>query len=90
MSEQKTVVDIEPARSRRATRTDFEDEWHKLGLEDLVGVEYLGFATAIVEAGGRWIELRDRRKERRFLIIATVGLAAVIGLVRLAMQLVQS
>jgi hypothetical protein len=90
MSEQ-TVVDIEPALQLRSiSRTVSEPQFSKLGLGQLATAELLTLATATGEVIVRALERRERMKERRFLTIMLIGLAALIGLARYMMQLIQS
>jgi hypothetical protein len=90
MSEQ-TVVDIEPAFQRRAiNRGVSETQLKKAELRDIMASEALILATATGEVIVRALERRERMKERRFLTIVLIGIAALIGLARYMMQLVQS
>jgi len=90
MSEQ-TVVDLEPALQRRAvSRGVSETQLKKAELRDIMASEALILATATGEVIVRALERRERMKERRFLTIMLIGLAALIGLARYMMQLVQN
>src|SRR5207302_11431149 len=90
MNEQ-TVVDIEPALQRRSfNRGVSEAQLHKAELRDIMASEFLILATATGEVIVRALERREKAKERRLLLLIACGLAALIGLARLAIQLIHS
>jgi hypothetical protein len=88
MSEQ-TLVDREPALQRRSiSRHAADTQLHKAELRDIMASEALILATATGEVIVRALERRERMKERRFFFIIMIGIAGLVGLVRLMMQLV--
>jgi hypothetical protein len=90
MSEQ-TVVDLESALQRRSFNRGVSDtQLKKAELRDIMASEALILATATGEVIVRALERRERMKERRFLAIMLIGIAALIGLARYMMQLVMS
>ncbi len=89
MSEQ-TVVDIEPALQLRSISRNADTQLRKAELRDIMASEALILATATGEVIVRALERRERMKERRFLTIMLIGIAAAIGLARYMMQLIQS
>jgi hypothetical protein len=90
MSEQ-TVVDIEPGLQRRAVNRGASDtRLKKAELRDIMASEALILATATGEVIVRALERRERMKERRFLTFMLIGIAALIGIARYMLQLMQS
>ena len=90
MSEQ-TVVDIEPALQRRSfNRGASDSQLKKAELRDIMASEALILATATGEVIVRALERRERMKERRFLTFMLIGIAALIGIARYMLQLMQS
>jgi hypothetical protein len=89
MSEEK-VVEIEPAPHQRrfAGRIAPDPQLKKAELSAIAASEILVLATAIGQVFLDGLEMRERRKERRFLALAACGLATLFGLARLAVQFI--
>lgn len=87
MSEQ-TVVDIEPALQLRSISRNADAQLRKAELRDVMASETLILATAVGEVIVQLLVRRERMKERRFLLIIMIGIAALVGVVRFMMRLV--
>jgi hypothetical protein len=85
MNEQN-VVELEPLLQSRSVRDRSDTQLRKADLNDIMGCETLVLATAVAQAILSGMERRDKRKERRFLIVVTLGLAFLIGMIRLVMK----
>lgn len=90
MSDQtQTVVELEPMlHTRSGARGRSETQLKKADLNDIMGSETLVLATAVAQAILAGMEHKDRRRERRILVCIACGLAFLVGMIRLAIQLV--
>jgi hypothetical protein len=89
MTEEK-LVELERPQ-RRSVARGVPDTLKRADLTDIMASETLVLATAIAQAILNGLEMKERRKERRLLLIIACGLAGLIGLVRLVMmQLLRS
>jgi hypothetical protein len=90
MNEQ-AVVDLEPQLQRRsAARVPSENQLKKADLSTIMGSEMLVLATAISTSIVKALEMKERRRLHRRLLLIACGLAGLLGLVRLAIQLAPS
>jgi len=90
MSKQ-SLVELEPHPRRSIIDRDLSDtQLRKAELSSIMASETLVLATALGQVILSGLERRERQKERRLLLIIACGLATLIGLTRLAMQLIQS
>ena len=86
-----TVVDSEPALQRRAfSRGGSETQLKKAELRDIMASEALILATATGEVIVRALERREKAKLRRLVCRTACGIAALLGLLRYAVQLITS
>jgi len=84
------AVQIETLPQRRfAGRVCSSNQLHKAELNDIAASEVLVLATAIAQAVVSGLEMRERRKDRRFMLLAACVLATLIGLARLAVRVFQ-
>ena len=80
---------IEPLPQRRfGGRLCSMNQLQKAELNDIAASEVLVLATAIAQAVVGGLEMRERRKDRRFMFLAACGLATLIGLARLAVRII--
>jgi hypothetical protein len=62
----------------------------KLGLHDILGSGPLALSAGLVQAGVSYWEWRDRRKLHQTLLLIAGALVILIGVSRLAVQLIHS
>ena len=86
MNEQ-IVVDIEQSQRRSAARISPETQLKKAELSAIMGAEMVVLVSAIGKTVADVWEMKDRRKMRRRLALAACGIALLLGLARLAVQL---
>jgi hypothetical protein len=85
MSKQ-SLIELEPHQRR-----SFERECahlQKTELSAIMASETLVLATALGQVVLSGLERRERQKERRLLLLIACGIAALIGVVRLAIKFV--
>ncbi len=82
------VVDIEPIHRRRDARS--RGQLKQAELHDIAASEILVLATATARAILDAIELKERRRMRRRLLLIACGLAFFTGMARLAIYLIHS
>ena len=86
-----TVVEIEPRiRRRSGARNRPNAQLKRAELKDIAASETLVLATAMAETVLSGLEMKERRKMRRILLLIAGGLALLIGVARIAVQLVHS
>ena len=81
-------VEIEPHQRRSSGRELSDNQLRKADLSAIMASETLVLATAVGQVILSGLERRERQKERRFLLLIACGIAGLIGLARLAMQLI--
>jgi hypothetical protein len=84
------LVELEPTQTprRMSGRSRPDTQLRKAELEDIAASETLVLATAIAQSVLGGLDMKERRKFRRLLILIVGGLACVlIGIAKLAVQL---
>lgn len=89
MNEQ-IVVDNERLQRRSAVRVAPDAQLKKAELSAITGADVLVLATAIGQTVVNALDMNDRRRMRRRLVMAACGIALLVGVARLAVQLLQS
>jgi len=89
MSDNNNIVDIEPEMQRRSdARNRSGKQLKKAELSDVAASETLILATAMAHAVLEGLDLKERRKFRRLLLLIACGLAvSLVGTARLAIIL---
>lgn len=84
-----TVVEIEPSIQRRSdARSQSNSRLKRAELSDIAASETLVLATAMAQAVLSGLEMKERRKMRRLLLLIVSGLVLLIGLTRLTILLI--
>jgi len=84
-----TVVDIEPSIQRRNNaRNQSNGQLRKAELTDIAASETLVLATAMAQAVLSGMEMKERRRMRRLLLLIAGGLALLFGVTRMAVCLI--
>ena len=83
-----TVVEIEPSIQRRSgVRNQSNSQLKRAELTDIAASETLVLATAMAQAVLSGLEMKERRKMRRLLLLIVGILVLLIGLTRSAVIL---
>jgi hypothetical protein len=90
MTEQ-TVVEIEPVQlQRRNARIRSETQLRKADLTAIAGDEMLVLAACLGNSIIAGLELKEKKRVRRFVLLIVSAVATAIALTNLAMQLLKS
>jgi len=83
-----TVVEIESSIQRRSgVRNQSNSQLKRAELNDIAASETLVLATAMAQAVLSGLEMKERRKMRRLLLLTVAILVLLIGLTRSAVIL---
>ena len=85
-----TIVEIEPSiHHRSGVRNRSNSRLKKAELSDIVAAETMILATAVGQVVLSGLEMKERRKMRRILLLIVGGLVLLTGLTRMAIILLQ-
>lgn len=85
-----SIVDIEPIQIRSGIRNQSRSRPKRAELKDIAGSDTLVLATAIAEAFMNGMEMKERRRIRRRLLLIACGLAFLTGMTRMAIFLIHN